>query len=803
LVPAVLVACCIELCLQAATPPAVSLVYTAPANASIHGGVSFGNNGSIFFAALKTPTSPPRIIGLNSQHLALWQTPWDAPPDADIYAPPAVSLDGSRLYFGADDGVVYCLLTATGAKPTEWQNFSVTGSATNRRIRAGVALDGNGPLGTVAYVHANNGFLYALNAVTGFLYWSAPTGNAGGPSPVTGKHDQTVSSSPVVDASGTVYVGSADGGLYAFNPASGILLWRVPLNDPNTLGDPDEPVEATASLDERGFVYVGTRQTAGTGSGGGGAVYCINPSASAPSNPQQRIVWRYSTGDTSVGCLTSPIIDQSGYVYAAAWGLHSVVRLHPDTGSIVGSWGISGKLCQTPSINQNGLLIVGESKYEPTEVDAITGIDTASPSGSAAWSVTSVGGSPLANFVGSPAIRCDSTGNAYLADMQGRLYRFASGAPLMAGDWPTLSAGNRRRSDINSHPYLIAELPNFYGGTSVGSALDVNRFGHVVGQAHGYYRYPYGGEFGFAAAVWKNVALTGYGGYYGSGGSIAHAINALGDAVGNFYSNGPCFWAADSGGFVYLGVPTGYSASSSYAADINDAGIAIGYGFKSGQTWVIRWVPEDGVPYAWAKDPVSPPAGGVAYAYALSNGGRVAGKAKFEAGGSFRAYVTDPAPSSIDSFADIGTLGGFQSEAWDVHDESGAVGWAQTPAGKRRAFYLQTGAGSLQPFDELPRLAGTSGMAYQSEAYGVNRYGQVVGKVQNDAGAWKAFLFNPGSSSQLVDLNGVLLGTGLTPAVLGWNLTQANAINDGGVITGTGFKNGVAKLWILYRECQE
>lgn len=146
---------------------------------------------------------------------------------------------------------------------------------------------------------------------------------------------------------------------------------------------------------------------------------------------------------------------------------------------------------------------------------------------------------------------------------------------------------------------------------------------------------------------------------------------------------------------------------------------------------------------------------------------------------------------------DLGTFGGLQSEAWDVNDESGTVGWAHNSSGLRRGFYIQIGGVSLQPVNELPRLAGTKGNSYNSEAYGVNRFGQVVGKTQNDAEAWRAFLCRiPGPGTTLTDLTTLPLDGGQTLQSLGWTLTSAVAVNNGGVIIGTGTKSGVSKAWI-------
>jgi outer membrane protein assembly factor BamB len=84
----------------------------------------------------------------------------------------------------------------------------------------------------VVYVGSYDFNVYAFNAATGQPIWSAATGNS-------------VNSSPAV-ANGVVYVGSNDGNLYAFNAVSGQRLWSA------TIGSAYGSSPAAAN----GMVYV-------------------------------------------------------------------------------------------------------------------------------------------------------------------------------------------------------------------------------------------------------------------------------------------------------------------------------------------------------------------------------------------------------------------------------------------------------------------------------------------------------------------------------------------------------------------
>src|SRR5437660_767566 len=282
---------------RAATAPPATLMYTA--SGPVHGGVAtIGTSGVTYFTALSANGNPAKVIALNANGTEKWP-PFT--PGADMYAIPALDGAGAKLYIGSDAGIFYCRNTSDGSTPAGWTDFTVP-TGTDKRIRSGAALDPNNPLGSTVYFHCNNGLLYALDANTGALRWSAATGNAGGP-PVDAAWDtQPVSSSPVVDSSGVVYVGSADGSVYAFNPSTGAQIWRVVLNPASV-----EPVEATIAIGQNGILYVGTRVHPVTHIGG--AMYAINPVTHTK-------VWSQVVGGDA-GYIASPILDQTGFIYAS------------------------------------------------------------------------------------------------------------------------------------------------------------------------------------------------------------------------------------------------------------------------------------------------------------------------------------------------------------------------------------------------------------------------------------------------------------------------------------------------------
>jgi probable HAF family extracellular repeat protein len=772
----------------AATPPSISVVHTS--TGPIYGGVSSGTDGVIYFSTQFQSPNRARVTALNPNTTVKWV--WEAPSTGSTHnmpSPPLIDSPGQKLYIGGDSGIFYCLNTSNGS--LAW-SYTVP-SGTDRRIRASAAFDPDAPNGPTVYFHSNNGYLYALNASNGALRWTAYTANSS--PPATTDHPDPFSSSPVIGLNGVIYVGSSDGKVYAFNAGNGALAWPQAIS----VG---APIEATLAIGANGWLYGCTRFV--NGNANSGRAFAINP-GKAISNPSQAIEWSVQYSASQPGFLVGPIIDQSGFVYVANYH-ERIIRIDPETGQDLHFWHVGGtgaKFCQTPALNQDGLILVGTSTDAGGTLfkRAIRAFNTGQLETDSYWDVWTVAGQDVGDFLGGVVIR--PTGNVYLADTTGRVYRF-TGAPLMAGDWPSLQSGNQRRGKVYSYPYVIAELPNYLSGTGIPHVRSVNEFGWAAGSAHGYYYYPHGSGYGTTAIIWKNLSTwnpTSVSYQYPEN-LTASAASPSGDVAGyNMYSLVPVVWPDGANNRVTPStLPTpGYIQG--YASDINRSSTIIGYATTNTgtATHVFRW--NKSSPTVWWEEILGAPAGNHAQAYAISDERRVAGKARFTLNGPWRAYVTPANPGAISG--DLGTLGGLSSEAWDTHDDSGTVGWAHNSAGYRRAFYIQVGATSLQPFNELPRLAGTSSTTYHSDAYGVNRFGQAVGRVQNDSGVYRAFLFTPGASSHLTDLNTLVLDGGATPQSLGWSLTSAVSISGGGIIVGLGSRSGATKSWIIYPKVQD
>jgi outer membrane protein assembly factor BamB len=112
-----------------------------------------------------------------------------------------------RVYFGSEDGTVYCMRIDDGS--VQWK-FRAAGA-----VKGGLALS-DGKL----YFGTYGGQVYAINQHTGKQVWHTGTSGAH-----FGLSAGNFYATPAV-AFGRVYIGNTDGNMYSFSAASGKLAWR-------------------------------------------------------------------------------------------------------------------------------------------------------------------------------------------------------------------------------------------------------------------------------------------------------------------------------------------------------------------------------------------------------------------------------------------------------------------------------------------------------------------------------------------------------------------------------------------------
>ncbi len=241
---------------------------------------------------------------------------------------------------------------------------------------------------------------------------------------------------------------------------------------------------------------------------------------------------------------------------------------------------------------------------------------------------------------------------------------------------------------------------------------------------------------------------------------MAMAINDSGQVVGyGEYPRSPgeaVAYLCERGKTRALG-PSG--SVSTYANDINNAGLIVGYMGTIGARAVV-W--KDGL----VRELPSP--AGDSFAYGVNERGDVLG-----------AYEFNAAIWRNNLMTKLNTI--RHGEARSMNDEGLVAGWAEDGSRVGRAF-LRRADGSIT------KLGVLSGFVH-SKAGDINRHGTVVGKcATKDGGRSAAFLWTKG---KMYDVNSLVGDT------QGWLVEDAVAINDRGEILVTGSRQGRTAIFLL------
>jgi len=206
-------------------------------------------------------------------------------------------------------------------------------------------------------------------ATLGTFRWTFSTGAA-------------VSSSPVIDNDGTVYVGSEDGKVYAVDPG-GNELWSKSLG---------AGVFAAPCIGTENHLFV----------------TCKNNKVYALNKANGDTIWTYTTGGQVYG---SPVISSFGYLYVGALD-NKVYALTSDAGDLVWTFTGSGKFYASPALTiDESKLIIGDQAGKLYALNP--------NSGAKLWEY------PVNSAIYANAA-IDSAGNVYCGAQNGNLYCLSS-----------------------------------------------------------------------------------------------------------------------------------------------------------------------------------------------------------------------------------------------------------------------------------------------------------------------------------------------------------------------------------------
>jgi hypothetical protein len=641
------------------------------------------------------------------------------------------------------------------------------------------------------YVHSNDGLLLGFTGIPTNVVanpvvttLSAATGNYGA-TPFPPLHAETWSSGPVVARDGKVYVGSSNGRVYGFEPDGFTNVLDINVG---------QEIEASPALGLNDDLVVVTRAVFPSGQQTGRLqpAKMVHVSLASGSMLDSWDVDAGDSADISPGCIVAPVVDRDGAAYAIEWS-HRVLQVNLATGEKTRLFHGVGKLCQTPALTCGGslLLVSSEPGGTPHVLSLIESFDVYSTVAypdlvPADWQVLYRESDTDLNVVGGLGVYSD--GRIWFADDRGALYRVDGYAPLMRPGWPTLQGGNRHLGQwaTNSLQYVFAVLASFPKSTNtpVRSVVEaVHRSGRAVGsgwydQSQPPYYYPQGV---WVSAFWNGTAIRSATGYYTY--DIPASVYGLNEAydLAGVYENLAVIWPAAFPGPtlpVYLPKPAYLTATA--AADINDAGLVVGWGSATGLGPVaMQWFFDENL-QAW--QPVTLGAtNSQSWAYGVTEVGWRFGK--YQTNNIVEGFVLSPNQNSLSQAKRTGTGGAVSSEVCSAVDGMGFCGNVVFAGNKSRAFLVLTnlssfGAGGLLTNHFLPVLAGVTNASHRSAAFGANRHGAAVGWATLNNNAQRAALWLPGTTNA-VDVN-TLRQAGFT-----LTLTAAYAINDCGVMVGS------------------
>jgi probable HAF family extracellular repeat protein len=241
-------------------------------------------------------------------------------------------------------------------------------------------------------------------------------------------------------------------------------------------------------------------------------------------------------------------------------------------------------------------------------------------------------------------------------------------------------------------------------------------------------------------------------------------MNGQGQSVGRTWSSG----SADRRAILYDGTAHDlgtFGGSNSTASGINSDGQVTGAAYLDGDTAYHAFL------YDGALHDLGTLGGTSSGGYAINDNGWITGDSYTLGDAAYHAFVYDG------MMHDLGTLSG----AADGASEGRGINSAGVVTGRSSTSTIGVEHGFL--YDGKMHDLGSLG-EYFCEGVSINSTGEVVGHshISPTLGTFHAFRYT--HESGMVDLN-----TLINP-LLGWLLTDAEAINDAGQIAGSGIFGG-------------
>jgi outer membrane protein assembly factor BamB len=333
------------------------------------GSCDFGGRNITFALKKNVLISGPSVL---SPARKMGKPVWIFDAKAPVWGSPAVSKN--VVFFGSNDGTLYALGADSGN--VLWQ-FKTGGAIVARPTLHGSSL----------YVPSDDGHLYKLKEESGQLQWQFDMGGSdikrAFPNGKDAVYDYYASSATISD--GLVYVGSANGKLFALDEESGTRRWEYQTKD---------MVRSTPVIAE-GLVFFGSRDH---------CVYALSAKSGA-------LRWKYDTGEIVV---SSPVYNR-GLIFIGSRS-SDIFALEAANGKVRWRFFYWLSWVESSGVIRDDVLYVGSSDYQ-----LLFALNT--KTGRPIWSFDTDGSAWSTPAVSKDAVFIGAAGTVgYMADHRGGFF---------------------------------------------------------------------------------------------------------------------------------------------------------------------------------------------------------------------------------------------------------------------------------------------------------------------------------------------------------------------------------------------